>query len=90
MREVSNGCTQVVVYGTVAALSDWPASRDISCGSHFPQRRRTAIPKPDTSMLRVSGKNGPARVILGRYGNAASEVRAPEGVNYLDVAPKKG
>jgi len=35
-------------------------------------------------------KNGPARVILGRYGNVASEVRAPEGVNYLDVTLKKG
>jgi redox-sensitive bicupin YhaK (pirin superfamily) len=35
-------------------------------------------------------KNGPARVILGRYGNVASEVRAPGGVNYLDVALKKG
>jgi redox-sensitive bicupin YhaK (pirin superfamily) len=29
-------------------------------------------------------------VILGRYGNVASEVRAPGGVNYLDVALKKG
>jgi len=35
-------------------------------------------------------RNGPARVILGRYGNAASEVRAPWGLNYLDVALKKG
>jgi redox-sensitive bicupin YhaK (pirin superfamily) len=35
-------------------------------------------------------KNGPARVILGRYGNVASEMRAPGGVNYLDVALKKG
>jgi|SRR5580704_1362469 hypothetical protein len=46
MREASNGCTQVVAYGTVAALWEWPASRDISCGLHFVQRRRTAIPKP--------------------------------------------
>jgi redox-sensitive bicupin YhaK (pirin superfamily) len=76
--------------GTVEALSEWRASRDISSGLLFLQRRRTAVPKPDKSMLRVSGINGPARVILGRYSNAASEVRAPEGANYLDVTPKKG
>jgi XapX domain-containing protein len=35
MREASNGCTQVVVYGTAAAWSERPESRDISCGSHF-------------------------------------------------------
>jgi redox-sensitive bicupin YhaK (pirin superfamily) len=35
-------------------------------------------------------KYGPARVILGRYGNVASEVRASGDVNYLDVALKKG
>jgi len=35
-------------------------------------------------------KNGPARVILGKYGDAASEVRSLESVNYLDVVLKKG
>ncbi len=35
-------------------------------------------------------KDGPARIILGSYGTVASEVRAPEGVNYLDVALQKG
>jgi redox-sensitive bicupin YhaK (pirin superfamily) len=34
--------------------------------------------------------HGPARVILGRYGEAASEVSAPTTINYLDVALKKG
>ena len=33
---------------------------------------------------------GPARVILGRLGEAASKVPAPAGMNYLDVALKKG
>src|SRR3989449_1809099 len=33
---------------------------------------------------------GPARVILGRYGEAASKVSAPATINYLDVALKKG
>jgi len=33
---------------------------------------------------------GPARVILGRYGDAASKVSAPATINYLDVALKKG
>jgi redox-sensitive bicupin YhaK (pirin superfamily) len=33
---------------------------------------------------------GPARVILGRYGEAASRVAAPATINYLDVALKNG
>ena len=33
---------------------------------------------------------GPARVILGRLGEAASKVSAPPTMNYLDVALKKG
>src|SRR5436190_3766069 len=32
---------------------------------------------------------GPARVILGRYGSAASKLPAPKTLNYLDVALKK-
>jgi redox-sensitive bicupin YhaK (pirin superfamily) len=34
--------------------------------------------------------HGPARVILGHYGQALSEVSAPATINYLDVALKKG
>ena len=34
--------------------------------------------------------HGPARVILGRLGEAASEVPAPTTMNYLDVALAKG
>jgi redox-sensitive bicupin YhaK (pirin superfamily) len=33
---------------------------------------------------------GPARVILGRHGQATSEVSAPTTINYLDVALKRG
>jgi hypothetical protein len=35
-------------------------------------------------------KNGPARVILGSYGNAASEVRAPGGPQLPGRSTKKG
>ena len=34
--------------------------------------------------------HGPARVILGRHGNATSRVAAPETMNYLDVRLKAG
>jgi redox-sensitive bicupin YhaK (pirin superfamily) len=34
--------------------------------------------------------HGPARVILGRYGNAASRIPAPPGINYLDVRLNAG
>lgn len=33
---------------------------------------------------------GPARVILGRYGESASKVSAPPTINYLEVVLKKG
>jgi redox-sensitive bicupin YhaK (pirin superfamily) len=35
-------------------------------------------------------RKGPARVILGRYGQAASQVPAPATINYLEVALRKG
>jgi len=34
--------------------------------------------------------HGPARVILGRLGDATSKVSAPKTINYFDVALKKG
>lgn len=34
-------------------------------------------------------QNGPARVALGRSGNARSAIRAPESMNYLDVRLKQ-
>jgi redox-sensitive bicupin YhaK (pirin superfamily) len=33
---------------------------------------------------------GPARVVLGRYGRAVSPIRAPAGINYLHVSLKDG
>jgi len=41
----------------------------------------------DAARFRTSG---PARVILGRYGEAASEIPAPKTINYLDVTLTKG
>jgi redox-sensitive bicupin YhaK (pirin superfamily) len=35
-------------------------------------------------------EDGPARVILGRYGRAVSPIRAPAGINYLHVSLKDG
>jgi redox-sensitive bicupin YhaK (pirin superfamily) len=35
-------------------------------------------------------QEGPVRVILGRYGKAKSPIRAPAGVNYLNVRLKDG
>ena len=35
-------------------------------------------------------QEGPVRVILGSYGNARSPIRAPAGINYLDVRLKDG
>lgn len=34
--------------------------------------------------------DGPARVVLGRYGKAVSRIPAPPGINYLDVRLKAG
>jgi redox-sensitive bicupin YhaK (pirin superfamily) len=38
----------------------------------------------------VVEQDGPVRVILGRYGNAGSAVRAPEGINYFHVQLEDG
>jgi redox-sensitive bicupin YhaK (pirin superfamily) len=35
-------------------------------------------------------EDGPVRVILGRYGQARSAIRAPEGINYFHVRLKDG
>jgi redox-sensitive bicupin YhaK (pirin superfamily) len=35
-------------------------------------------------------EDGPARVILGRYGRAVSPIRAPAGINYLHIRLKDG
>ena len=35
-------------------------------------------------------RHGPARLILGRHGQVASEIPAPAGINYLEVALKQG
>jgi redox-sensitive bicupin YhaK (pirin superfamily) len=35
-------------------------------------------------------EDGPVRVILGRYGQARSPIRAPEGINYFHVRLKDG
>jgi redox-sensitive bicupin YhaK (pirin superfamily) len=35
-------------------------------------------------------RDGPVRVILGRYGSAASDIRAPEGINYFHVELSAG
>ena len=34
--------------------------------------------------------DGPGRVVLGRYGQAASRIPAPAGINYMDVRLKAG
>ena len=34
--------------------------------------------------------DGPVRVILGRYGNASSRIRAPAGINYFPVRLEAG
>ena len=48
---------------------------------------------PAQSQYLASGEfqsHGPARIILGRHGNAASKVAAPESMNYLDVRLSAG
>jgi redox-sensitive bicupin YhaK (pirin superfamily) len=35
-------------------------------------------------------RDGPVRVVLGQYGRARSQIRAPQGINYLHVQLKDG
>jgi redox-sensitive bicupin YhaK (pirin superfamily) len=89
MREASNGCTPVVVYGTVAALPEWPI-KGYQLWIALPPEEENSDSEAryvDASRLR---KNGPARVILGRYGNVASEVHAPGASTTWTLHLKKG
>src|SRR2546423_4157923 len=47
---------------------------------------------PEARYLKASRfrSHGPARLILGRYGDIVSGVPAPRGINYLDVSLKSG
>lgn len=51
---------------------------------------RIANPRQSISDASTSSRMSPARVILGRHGEATSKVSAPMTINYLDVALKKG
>jgi hypothetical protein len=80
---------QAEVYGTLAALSEGLASR-LSVVDCIPPEEENSVSEAryvDASRFR---KNGPARIIPGSSGTVASEGRAPEGVNYLKVALRKG
>jgi redox-sensitive bicupin YhaK (pirin superfamily) len=56
----------------------------------LPAAEENAPPESEYIAPQSVPQEGPARVILGRYGKAKSSVRAPAGVNYLDVRLKHG
>ena len=78
------------VWHTGGAVGTRADQRDISSGSPFRRTWKTARPKASISGAEEFQSHGPARVILGRHGNATSKVAAPETMNYLDVRLKAG
>jgi redox-sensitive bicupin YhaK (pirin superfamily) len=56
----------------------------------LPPEEENAAPESQYVNPESVQQEGPARVILGRYGRAQSVIRAPEGMNYLHVRLEDG
>jgi len=56
----------------------------------LPPSEENASPESQYVAPDAVEEDGPARVILGRYGQASSPIRAPAGINYLHVRLKDG
>jgi redox-sensitive bicupin YhaK (pirin superfamily) len=56
----------------------------------LPPELENGLPESQYKNKDLFQSSGPARVILGRHGNATSNISAPETVNYLDVRLKAG
>src|ERR1700680_384953 len=56
----------------------------------LPPSEENAPPESQCISPDAVQQDGPARVILGRYGRATSPIRAPAGINYLHVRLKDG
>ena len=89
-REALNGCAPRAASGIPEVSSEQRAPRAISYGSRF----RPEMESIESAAQYLGGEHfqsqGPARVILGRYGTAVSKVAAPTTINYLDVALTQG
>src|SRR5258706_2651015 len=56
----------------------------------LPPAEENAAPESQYIAPEDVQQEGPVRVILGRYGDAVSAIRAPEGINYLHVRLSDG
>jgi redox-sensitive bicupin YhaK (pirin superfamily) len=56
----------------------------------LPASEENAAPESQYVAPQDVEQQGPARVLLGRLGNATSRIRAPLGINYLQVRLKNG
>jgi redox-sensitive bicupin YhaK (pirin superfamily) len=56
----------------------------------LPSSEENAPPESQYIAPDAVQEDGPVRVILGRYGQARSEIRAPAGINYFHVRLKDG
>jgi redox-sensitive bicupin YhaK (pirin superfamily) len=56
----------------------------------LPAAEENASPESQYIPADAVQEDGPVRVILGRYGRARSQIRAPEGINYFHLRLKDG
>jgi redox-sensitive bicupin YhaK (pirin superfamily) len=84
-----SGCRPGAVSGTAAGLAIRHVSAAFSSGWRCPRARagpaHSLYLKPDQIQ-----RDGPAAVLLGRYGTATSPIRAPSPINYLSMSLKAG
>jgi len=85
----SNGCAQAVASGIPEVLREG-ARQGLSAWIALPPEMENIASEARYLGREHFQSSGPARVILGRLGEAASKVPAPAVMNYLDVALKKG
>ena len=88
-RAALNGCVLLVASGT-PEVSSGPRAPGLSTMD----RASPEMESIESAAQYLGGEHfqsqGPARVILGRYGTAVSKVAAPTAINYLDVALTQG
>ncbi len=85
-----NGCAQAVASGIPEVLREARAPRGFQLWVALPPEMENIASEARYLGREHFQSHGPARVILGRLGEAASKVPAPTTMNYLDVALKQG
>jgi redox-sensitive bicupin YhaK (pirin superfamily) len=79
-----------MAYGTTARRYKATPLRAFQLWVALPAAQENAPPESQYIPADAVEEDGPVRVILGRYGHARSQIRAPKNINYFHVRLKDG